>query len=412
MNALFLFLIAFAYGSAAWQQFLHPERIGDAAPMDLLTQVIFQSSNDAIQLAIGLIGVMAFFLGLMRVAEQAGLLQFLARLLSPFLRRLFPEVPQHHPAHGAIVMNLSANMLGLGNAATPFGIQAMQSLEELNPKKGTASNAMIMFLAINTSSVTLLPTKVIALRVAAGSHDPAGIVLTTLFATLISTVVAISLALLCQRFSKGYAPLPKQKGSQASFWLSVLGMCLLTSFIPITFIYGQTLTPWIIPSLTVGILSYGYLKKIAIYEVFVDGAKEGFQVAVKIMPYLAAILVAVGLVKASGTLDAFIHLLSPYTAQIGLPAEALPMVLMRPLSGSGSLGILSATLQDPNIGPDSYVGYLVSTLMGCTETTFYVVAVYFGAVQIKKIRHAIWIGLCSDLAGVLASVAVVSYLFS
>lgn len=407
MNLVFLLLILIAYCSAVWQQLVGSYDL-DQVPMDLLTQVIFQSADDAISLAIGLIGIMAFFLGLMKVAEEAGLLQGLARILHPFLGRLFPDIPANHPAHGAMVMNISANMLGLGNAATPFGIKAMKEMESLNRTPGVASNAMILFLAINTSSVTLIPTKVIALRAAAGSSDPAGIIMTTLFATCVSTTVAITL---CWLFARRQADSPTQINSQPPFWQGALILGGVMGLIPLFFMVGHVLSVWVIPTLTVFILLFGFLKKVAIYEVFTEGAKEGFWVAVKIMPYLAAILVAIGLLKASGTLEAFVHLIGPFTEKIGLPADALPMAFMRPLSGSGSLGVLSATLNDPAIGPDSYIGYLVSTMMGSTETTFYVLAVYFGAVQIKKIRYTLWVALAADIAGLIASAQIVRYYY-
>lgn len=403
MNIVFLLMVVIAYICAAWQQLMNTSI--EIAPMDQLTQVVFSASNDAIALAIGLIGIMAFFLGLMKVAEEAGLLNFLAKLLSPMLSRLFPDVPHHHEAHGAIVMNVSANMLGLGNAATPFGIKAMKALDSINQNPGVATNAMIMFLAINTSSVTLIPTKVIALRAAAGSDDPSIIIMSTLFATLISTMVAISLALLFQRIKGG-----ARSNNYAPFTVtSVIGLVIFLSLLPISFMYGKTLAPWIVPSMTVLILAYGYLKKVNVYEQFCEGAKEGFWVAVKIMPYLVAILAAIGLLKASGALPAFIDWISPVTSMIGLPGEALPMAFMRPLSGSGSLGVLTDILQEA--GPDSYLGLLVSTMMGSTETTFYVIAVYFGAVQIQKLRHTLWVALSADLAGILASVVVVRALF-
>lgn len=418
MNLVFLLLIVAAFSTSAWQQLTGPR--SEEMPLDLLTNALFKSSEDAVALSIGLIGVMAFFLGLMKVAESAGLLDTLARMLEPVMRRLFPDVPKNHPAHGAMVMNVSANMLGLGNAATPFGIKAMQALETLNKNPGVATNAMVLFLAINTSSVTLIPTKVIALRAAAGSMDPAGIIMTTLFATLISTVVAITAAIGFQRFYKLPATdvLPSEgtdsdpeTHNQGSLLLSFIGFSFFSTLIALTFMYGQQFSAWIIPSLTVGILLLGYYRKVPIYEVFTEGAKEGFWTAVKIMPYLVAILVAIGMLKASGALGALIGFLSPLTSKIGIPAEALPMVFMRPLSGSGSLGVLSSILDDPTIGPDGYIGYLTSTMMGSTETTFYILAVYFGAVQIKKIRHALWVGLLADAAGMLASVWIVRRLF-
>lgn len=404
MNIVFLLMIIVAYICAAWQQLMGASI--EIAPMDQLTHVIFTSASDAISLAIGLIGIMAFFLGLMKVAEKAGLLNIIAKMLSPILSRLFPEVPHNHPAHGAIVMNVSANMLGLGNVATPFGIKAMKELDSLNKTPGVATNAMILFLAINTSSVTLIPSKIIGLRAAAGSQDPSVIIMTTLFATIVSTLVAITLALLFQRLKNG----PSTSKQHTPFTLiSIIGVLLFLSLLPVSFMFGTVISPWVVPSMTVLILTHGYWRKVAIYEVFCEGAKEGFWVAVKIMPYLVAILAAIGLLKASGAMSAAIDWISPFTSMIGLPGEALPMAIMRPLSGSGSLGVLTDILKDT--GPDSYVGILASTMMGSTETTFYVIAVYFGAVQIQKLRHTLWVALSADLAGILASVFIVRAMF-
>ncbi len=402
MNLFFPLIVLIAFICSAWQQLSGPA--SEILPMDIMTKVIFESSESAVQLAIGLIGIMAFFLGLMKVAEQAGLLRLLARALSPILVKLFPQVPSDHPAQGAMVMNISANMLGLGNAATPFGIKAMKELETLNQKPGVATDAMIMFLAINTSSVTLIPTKVIALRAAAESTSAAAIIVPTLFATLISTLVAISLCLMMQARSK-------DKGESWLSLPSIIGLALFFSLIPLTISYGQTIAPWVVPSMTVFILLFGYMQKVSVYESFVEGAKEGVMVAVKILPYLVAILVAIGLFKASGAMDALIGWIAPITSKIGMPAEALPMALMRPLSGSGSLGVLGSILNDPMLGPDSHAGLLASTLMGSTETTFYVIAVYFGAVQIKKLRHALWVALLADLSAILASVFIVNLWF-
>jgi spore maturation protein SpmA len=393
--------------------------------MHSLTEQLLHSASDAVTLVIGLIGVLALFMGLMRILEEAGLLQTIAKLISPGLKWLFPDVPANHPAFGAMVMNLSANVLGLGNAATPFGLKAMQELEKLNPHPGTATNAMVLFLAINTSSVTLLPTKVIALRASAGSHDPAGIIATTLVATLCSTIVAIIAAKLLQRLV--CTPKPTINLSKTSeidnalsnpsdniqgypMWVSLLGFVGFISLIPITLVWGSVFSPWIIPTIILATLGYGLYKKIDIYEKFTDGAKGGFDLAVKIIPFLVAILVAIGMFRASGALDALTRTLGPYTSAIGLPSDAIPMVLMRPLSGSGSLGILSEAFNNPAIGPDSYTGYLISTIMGSTETTFYVLAVYFGAVQIRRIRHALAAGLLADIAGVLASIVAVKVL--
>jgi spore maturation protein SpmB len=340
--------------------------------------------------------------------------------------RLFPDVPADHPAMGAMILNLSANALGLGNAATPFGIRAMQELDKLNSRPGTATDAMVLFLAINTSSVTLLPTGVIALRAAAGSADPAAILPTTLFATLCSTATAIIAAKLYRRLApfpkSGEASEPSSRKTSAEenpiaetgaypLWISITALLCFAAMIPLTVLYGRVVSPWILPVLMVGFLLFGWLRRVKVYEQFVEGAKEGFQVALRIIPYLVAILTAVAMLRSSGALGAFVDLVGGITGRAGLPAEALPMALLRPLSGSGAYAVMASIINDPAIGPDSYLGNLVSTLQGCTETTFYVIAVYFGAVQVRRMRHALAAGLTADLMGIVASVAACLYLF-
>jgi spore maturation protein SpmB len=348
--------------------------------------------------------------------------------------RLFPDVPAGHPAMGAIVMNLSANAMGLANAATPFGIRAMQELDRLNPYKGTATNAMALFLAINTSSVTLLPTGVIALRASLGSADPAGILPTTLFATLCSTTAALLAAKYYQRFSV-WPPVstpevdqedqraPSEEapavdgdrvdapGTPYPLWVSVLAMSTIVALIPLAVVFGARIGPWIVPSLALALLVFGMVRRVPVYERFVEGARDGFRVAVRIIPYLVAILVAVGMLRESGALSLIIEPLGRVTASFGLPAEALPMALLRPLSGSGAYGVLAATIQDPAVGPDSYTGYLVSTMQGSTETTFYVLAVYFGAIHVRRIRHALAAGLTADIAGISGAILACLYLY-
>ncbi len=415
MNFLFYFFVLISFLVAGWRQLTWIPVAGIQAPLTALTATIITTAGDAVSLAIGLIGVMALFLGLMKVAEEGGLLKLAARGIRPLLIRLFPEVPAEHPAMGAMVMNLSANLLGLGNAATPFGIKAMQELDTLNPESGVATDAMALFLAINTSSVTLLPTGVIALRAAAGSSNAAGILPTTLCATIFSTTVAILSAKLLARWGRRKNPAkspteiplvtPMKNNNNDFSWrqtLSVIvGLCALIIFMVI---YGQALSGWIVPGLMVSLLSFGIWKKVPVYEAFVNGAKEGFQVAIKIIPYLVAIMVAIGMLRGSGVMDLLGQAIGPYTAVLGLPVDALPMAILRPLSGSGAYGILAATINNPAIGPDSYTGYLVSTLQGSTETTFYVMAVYFGAVQIKRVRHTLAAGLLADLAGVIGAI--------
>ena len=427
MNAIFFAIVAIAFAVAAWRQVTFDAPVGTdvETPMDILGKNMIGTAGDAVSLAIGLVGVMALFLGLMKVAERAGLLLVVAKTLRPLMTRLFPNVPADHPAMGAMIMNLSANVLGLGNAATPFGIRAMEHLDSLNAEKGKATDAMILFLAINTSSVTLLPTGVIALRAAAGSADPAGIVPTTLFATLVSTTVAIVTAKLCAKLFASSAPavlrdVTPDTGTESDAdvdtgaypaWISIAVLAGVLAIVPLTIAYGRSFAPWIVPGLMLGLLGFGVAKRVPVYECFVEGAKDGFDVALRIIPYLVAILVAVGMFRASGALELMITPLGAITELVGLPANALPMALLRPLSGSGAYGILASIINDPAVGPDSYTGYLVSTFQGSTETTFYVIAVYFGAVQIKRLRYALIPALTADAAGIAAAVFIVAVLY-
>ena len=444
MNAVFLGIVFVAFVVGGYHQLQWvPGGPDSVQPMAALGTAMVEAAGGSVTLAIGLVGMMALFLGLMKVAEAGGLLTIIAKTLRPLMVRAFPDVPANHPAMGAMILNFSANALGLANAATPFGIRAMQELDKLNPIKGTASNAMVLFLALNTSSLTLLPTGVIALRVSAGSMDPAGILPTTLFATCVSTVCALIAVKVYQRFSTvdvtkaeeaevaatanavsatGSAgahvsvpelpDVPAEASSGAyPVWVSVTALAAIVGLIPLAVIYGDAVSPWIIPGLMVALLGFGAARQVRVYEVFVDGARDGFQVALRIIPYLVAILVAVAMLRASGALDIIVGFLSPMTSPFGLPGDALPMALMRPLSGSGAYGILAATIQDPAIGPDSYTGYLVSTFQGSTETTFYVLAVYYGAVQVRRIRHTLAAALTADIAGVAGAVIACSYLF-
>lgn len=446
MNVIFFALVAVSFVVAGYRQILWQPGATDAAsPMEALGTAMIDAAGGAVTLAIGLVGVMALFIGLMKVAEAGGLLVIIARVVRPLMQRLFPEVPVDHPAMGAMILNISANALGLANAATPFGIRAMQELDTLNRDKGTATNAMALFLAINTSSVTLLPTGVIALRAAAGSDDPAAIVPTTLFATICSTTIAIVMAKMLQRRSSGPAVAREEDTPAAAalaettsvrtgdstseatsdstapdlglsdsgypLWVSVVVLGGLVALVPLTIVYGRGIAPWIIPGLMIGLLTFGMVRGVRVYETLVDGAREGFQVAVRIIPYLVAILVAVAMFRASGALGVLVTPLGTLTGAFGLPAEALPMALLRPLSGSGAYGVLASIINDPTIGPDSYTGILVSTFQGSTETTFYVLAVYFGAVNIRRIRHTLIAALSADAAGIAAAVFICSLLY-
>ena len=432
MNLIFFSITLIAFLTAGWRQACWMRHEIGMSPMESLSKGMVESATGSVELALGLVGVMTLFLGLMKVAEAGGMLTIIARLIRPLMARLFPDVPPEHPAMGAMILNFSANALGLGNAATPFGIRAMQELDKLNSRHRTATDSMSLFLAINTSSVTLLPTGVIALRAAAGSADPAGILPTTLFATLCSTIVAICAAKICRRFfsqkglEKGLeAPIPaaqvtKDETSLPEIssdtyaypaWISWLALCSVVGAIPLAVYCGRAISPWIIPGLMAGVLGFGVIRHVRGYGFLVGRAKEGFQVAIKIIPYLVAILVVVGMLRSSGAMGAMVAWMGGLTGQVGMPPDALPMALLRPLSGSGAYGILASVINDPAIGPDSYTGYLVSTLQGSTETTFYVLAIYFGAVQVRRIRYTLAAALTADFAGIIAAVVICLYLF-
>jgi spore maturation protein SpmA len=407
VNAVFAALILAAFAVAALAQLS-----GTAPGMEALSAALIDSAAQAVPLALGLVGIMALFLGLMKVAEEAGLLAATARLLEPVLTRLFPEVPADHPAMGAMVMNLAANLLGLGNAATPFGIRAMEHLETLNPAKGTASNAQVLFLAINTAGITLLPTKVIALRAASGSAQPAAVVAPTLLATLAAALVAVLAAKTLQRL---WAPQPLSSApvvAHRPLWPALLALAIALAAAAALIGFGAVVGPWLLPGLVAGVVVLGLVRRVRIYECFVAGAADGFAVAVRIIPYLVAILVAIGALRASGALGMVLDPLGRLLAPLGLPAEALMMAVMRTLSGSGSYGLLAEAMKAPAIGPDTYLGTLLGTLYGSTETTFYVLAVYFGAVGVKRIRHALAVGLLGDLAALVTAVILCRMMFS
>jgi spore maturation protein SpmA len=380
-------------------------------------QGALDAAKGSVDLAIGLVGYIALFLGLMKVVEEAGGLAFMARLIRPVLVRLFPDVPPDHPAMGAMVMNIAANALGLGNAATPFGLKAMKELNDLNTEKGTATNAMVLFLAINTSGLAVLPTGIIGLRALKGSADAAAIFPTTLLATGISTIVGITAAIALSRlpvFAKT-APAPAQPVERTPLkWaeLAPFGavMAALVGLVMTVYTLGEAASVWIMPVLIFSMLAVGVVRKVKVYEVFVTGAKEGFDLAVMIIPYLVAILGAVGMLRASGGMDRLVSWANPFTSMLGIPGEVLPLAMLRPLSGSGAFGITAELLETH--GPDSLVGNIASTMNGSTETTFYVLAVYFGAVGVTKIRHAVPAGLAADIAGVVASCAAVHWLLA
>ena len=329
-----------------------------------------------------------------------------------------------HPAIGAMMLNVSANWLGLGNAATPFGIKAMEHLQDLNEDKDSASNAMIMFLGLNTASITLIPMTIIGVRTSLGSQHPAAIIGTTIFASLMATLTAILVVKLFSNLSLGVRGIFRNLLRAWKWWTALVLLILLLLTAKHTGVGAAVdallppdtlkrvisfISTWAIPALLLIIPILAAIKKIKVYEVFVEGAKEGFQVAVRIIPFLVAILAAIGMFRASGAMEFLVGLLTPVTHLIGMPGEILPAALMRPLSGSGTLGIITELLETH--GPDSFIGYLASTIYGCTETTFYVIAVYFGAVGIKNTRFAIPAGLIADAVGVLAALFICRMVF-
>jgi spore maturation protein SpmA len=430
MNAIFIVLVVGAVVTAAF-----------GGKMPEVSQSGIDSAKRAVEIAIGLLGMMALWLGFMRVLQDAGVMRSIARALAPVMRRLFPDIPAEHPAMGAMIMNIAANMLGLGNAATPFGLKAMQELNTLNPHKGVATNSMVLFLAINTSGVAVLPLGVIAIRASLGAENTAGIIVPTLLATFCSTVVAVLVAKALQGRShfaiERYADeagahegdaggsmadaVPSRAASEGigdpnppasptrTWFLGLVAAALVVA------LYLQVsrdpavgweqareiLSSWLLPALMAFILLFGFAHRTRVYESLVKGAREGFDIFVMIIPFLVAILVAVGMFRASGALDWLIAAVRPVTSLVGFPAEALPMALVRPLSGSGAMGVMTETMTQ--YGPDSFTGFLVSVMNGSTETTFYVLALYMGSIHARAARHAVVACLSADAVGMAAA---------
>ena len=403
---LLFFVIAFALSLFDWLF------AGNQAAFPDLVKSLFDMAKLSVTISIGLIGVLAFWLGLLKIAEQSGLVNKLARLLAPLFRKLMPEVPTGHPALGSISMNMAANMLGLDNAATPMGIRAMEQLQELNPVKHTASNAQILFLVLNTSAVTIIPITVMLYRAQMGAADPAAIFLPLLLATSASTFVGLLAVALVQKLSI----FNREVGLYFlgfSTVIATLVWALMTLPADEMSAMSSALGNFLLMLAIILILLHGWKRKIAVYEEFVEGAKEGFKVAVTIIPCLVAMLTAIGALRASGALDAFASGLSWLFGSLGLDTrfvEAIPTALMKPFSGSGARAMMLETMESQ--GVDSLAGYMVATIQGSTETTFYVLTVYFGAVGIKRVRHALSCGLLADLAGITAAILLSYWFFS
>ena len=404
LNAIWIGFFLTAFAAALFQFFNGQQDI-----FAVLIKAGFDNAKTAFEIALGLTGVMCLWLGIMRIGEKAGFLDVLARWLSPLFSRIFPDVPKGHPALASITMNMAANMLGLDNAATPIGIKAMQELQELNPDKDTASNAQIMFLVLNASSVTLLPVTIFTYRAQMGAVDPTDVFVPILMATYCSTLAGFLFVTAAQHIRMDAVVLAWIGG----LTLAVGGMAAWFLHLPAqemasrSSLVGNLLLVGVIAAFLLGALK----KRVNAYEAFIEGAKDGFRTAVTIIPYLVAMLVAIGMLRASGALDVFMNGVKGLVTSIGLdPAwvNGLPTMLMKPLSGSGARAMMVETMK--TFGPDSFAGHLAAIIQGSTETTFYVLAVYFGSVGIKRMRYAVAGGLVADLAGMIAAV-LTAYLF-
>jgi len=370
----------------------------------------FESSKTAFEISLGLTGVLSLWLGIMKIGERGGVVNALARVLSPVFCKLFPDIPKGHPVTGSIFMNIAANMLGLDNAATPLGLKAMEQLQQLNKKKDTATNPMIMFLVLNTSGLTIIPVSIMVYRAQLGAEQPTDVFIPILLATFFSTLAGIIVTSLYQRINL----------INRTMLLTLGGLCLCVA--AIIWGFGQldkeqmnavstSVANILLMCIIVGFILSGVRKKINVYDSFIEGAKEGFQTAVRIIPYLVAILVAIGVFRASGAMDVVIDGVKWCVSACGGDTDfvgALPTALMKPLSGSGARGMMVDTMT--TYGADSFVGRLSCIFQGSTDTTFYILAVYFGSVGVRYTRHAVACGLLADLAGVIAAIAI-CYLF-
>ena len=384
--------------------------MGNTEVFTNMVQATFDSSKTAFETSLGLTGVLALWLGIMKIGERAGAVNVLARVLSPVFTKLFPDIPKNHPVMGSIFMNIASNMLGLDNAATPTGLKAMQQMQELNTRKDTATNPMIMFLVLNTSGLTIIPTTILAFRAAKGAAMPTDVFIPILIATTVATLAGIIITALWQKINL-FQPLLLLTlgGLIASVGVIVWGfgqmdkdtMALVTNVTANVILLGIIVT----------FIAMGAFKKINVYDAFIEGAKDGFHTAVRIIPYLVAILVAVAVFRASGAMDMLVEGIAWCVRACGLDDQfvgALPTAFMKPLSGSGARGLMLEAMD--NYGADSFIGRLSCIFQGSTDTTFYVLAVYFGSISVKNTRHAVSCGLLADLAGVIAAIAI-AYVF-
>lgn len=383
---------------------------GDAEVFPDIINSTFASSKSAFEISLGLTGVLALWMGIMRIGEQGGVIALFSRVLSPLFSKLFPDIPKGHPVTGSIFMNMAANMLGLDNAATPLGLKAMEGLQELNPKKDTATNPMIMFLVINTSGLTLIPISIMVYRAQLGAAQPTDVFVPILIATFISTLAGIIAVALYQRINLLNRTILLFLGGAIAFITGIIWFFSTLSQDQID-LYSTTFANVFLFVIIIGFILAGIRKKVNVYDAFIEGAKEGFTTAVRIIPYLVAILVAIGVFRASGCMDYLTQGIASLVEICRLDSDfvgALPTALMKPLSGSGARGLMVDAMS--TYGADSFVGRLACIFQGSTDTTFYILAVYFGSVGVAKTRHAVPCGLLADFAGILAAIFV-CYLF-
>ena len=406
LNYIWIGFFAIAFLIAAVQLLL-----GNTEVFPAIMNSTFDNAKTAFEISLGLTGVLSLWMGIMKIGEKGGLVDVIARWLSPLMVRLFPEIPAGHPVFGHIFMNFSANMLGLDNAATPLGLKAMEGLQELNQKKDTATNAMIMFLVLNTSGLTIIPVGVMTYRAVAGAAQPTDVFIPILIATSVATLAGMIVTSLYQHINL----------FNRTIMTFVLGLCILVSGIIwlSTQVSRETMNLWstvlanvMLFSIIMAFIWAGVRKKVNVYEAFVEGAKGGFDTAVRIIPYLVAILVAIGVFRASGAMDFLVDGIGKLVEMLGGNADyvaALPTAIMKPLSGSGARGMMVDAMQQ--YGPDSFIGRLSCIFQGATDTTFYILAVYFGSVGVRKTRHAVTAGLLADLFGIIAAMAVAAIFF-
>lgn len=408
LNYIWIFFFAAAFVIALYRLVF----MGDTEVFGAIIKSSFDMSKTGFEISLGLTGVLTLWMGIMKIGERGGAVEVMSRLIHPFFRRLFPGLPENHPAHGSIMMNLAANMLGLDNAATPMGLKAMQQMQEVNPDSKSASDAQIMFLVLNTSGLTIVPVSIMVYRAQMGAANPTDIFIPILIATYFSTLIGLMAVAIRQRINLLDKVILAYIGGGSALLAGVIWYFSSLDKEALT-VASNVASNVILFGIIISFIGMAAWRRMNVYEAFIDGAKDGFSTAVRIIPYLIAILVAVGVFRASGAMDMLMNAIIKSVEGAGFNADwvnALPTALMKPLSGSGARGMMIDTMN--TFGADSFAGRLASTFQGATDTTFYIIAVYFGAVGIKNTRYAVPCGLMADFAGIIAAVVVAYFFFA